>query len=1645
MKTEEAVVSNMSTLTEEGVMAVKNAACEKLLDQRVEEKMKSRRVSDHLNRFHVAMPKLRDDKERFPCTPQVVMEAGEKRKTEKDLKDENGGAGVYSASLKKKYILADESWKDDIIPEICDGHNVADFMDPDILNRLEELTSEEDRRKVEDDEEDEFEIEGEKLTEEQKKQLADIRKKKALLIQEHRLKKSNAQNRAAVPRKFNKDKKFTRERLGRDLSSLGLDPSSAMKRARSKSRGRKRERCDDVNDEQQSNKKLCLSRSRSVSRYPHEVLAGEGFKDSSQKIKALKIGNKSHRKRNKDARRGEADRVIPTLKPKYLFSGHMHISPSIVLFGLVICKLHRLANCAAKVLARSVGQRHTTSPLSGPPVSTGPGGMAHQLPKRILQEGADTQIDKINNTCRRTLLNAVKVALKDEYEEILKDPVFEPLLAIIENNLIYSGKIIYSFMCKQLRVSKLHELWFLFAKKPLRFSMKEFYVVTGLKYKEEPDVDFINWKNDKGFWSNALKISAKINLYTIRDELLKVCNEWSYVDRVRLVYLSIIQSFLMAKDWKVYIPQEYIRLVMDFEKLRMYPWGLRAYDELIASIFRAREDVHTKNSYVLDGFSYVFQIWIMEAIPDIGSMREVFTFVSSTGDFDVIDNTRFLREDEKKDERVGRIVELINAKQDWTHFDWEVESLPAYMDLSDSEQDEPADVAEELSVVAEEPTVIAGEPAVAAKRGECKLIDHGAESRKKQLLCQRAAEHNSGVPSEMKTFIEEEPTVIVGEPAVAAKRGERKLIDPGAESRKKQLLCQRAAKHNSGVPSEMKTFIEGLFTASFNSFKEVVQKDIHERFDNVANEVAQLKEQVSQIKGLSDTVGKGNASEILSPSATLGKDQGPSSHSTGPPAAKGKGKASANVDSRPVREDVQTDENEMIDFLKNLTKSSRCVDKGTQDTLQEAMGNFCQASHVKGFDPSQHLDGDEPADFATPLSSFKLADWRPPILKDVDSHEDRIHDPDYSLVFVPEELWAKLVDWTKTFKNWKGSGKVSYQDITSLESHFDKGEVFTFISSTGDFDVIDNTEFLREDEKRDERVGCIVELINAKQDWTHFDWEVESLPAHMDLPDSEQDEPADVAEEPSVVAKEPTVVAGEPTVAAKRGKRKLIDPGAESRKKQLLCQRAAEHNSGVPSEMKTFIEGLFTASFNSFKEVVQKDIHERFDNVANEVAQLKEQVSQIKGLSDTVGKGNASEIMSPSATLEKDQGPSSHSTGPPAAKGKGKASANVDPLLVRRSPRPVREGTQESLQEAMGNLSQASHVKGFDPSQHLDGDEPSDFATPLSSFKPADWRPPTVKDVDSHEDLIHDPDYSLVFVPEELWAKLVDWTKTFKELKIGPSMLTNELVSRVVGPSEWLLNKPADWRPPTLKDVDSHEDRIHDPDYSLVFVPEELWAKLVDWTKTFKELKIGPSMLINELVSRVVGPSKWLLNKKEKKKYKVTGLLQQYGIGELLAHGRTKLIWDLDVNRMYVLLNVGNHWISMCVNFVTRSIEIFDCEGLRHPSAVEPFAVLIPRIVKAVQSSKSQQYHVKQYTVSYASMPFLLNKSSSDCGVYALKHIECHLLGLDFSLVNDNNIHEARQKIAYDLWEAAIDHVLIERMAKFTPPMTISSALVELE
>lgn len=80
------------------------------------------------------------------------------------------------------------------------------------------------------------------------------------------------------------------------------------------------------------------------------------------------------------------------------------------------------------------------------------------------------------------------------------------------------------------------------------------------------------------------------------------------MDRLRLVYLCVIASLLLAMDEKVAI--SHIKLVMDCGMLRTYPWGLEAFDHLLDSIKNAREKLMRKT----------FWIWIMKDIPDFGDM-----------------------------------------------------------------------------------------------------------------------------------------------------------------------------------------------------------------------------------------------------------------------------------------------------------------------------------------------------------------------------------------------------------------------------------------------------------------------------------------------------------------------------------------------------------------------------------------------------------------------------------------------------------------------------------------------------------------------------------------------------------------------------------------------------------------------------------------------------------------------------------------------------------------------------------------------------------------------------------------------------------------------------------------------------------------
>ncbi|KAI4863905.1 nucleolar GTP-binding protein [Hypoxylon rubiginosum] len=324
----------LSCNTQEGVQEVKNAACERLLADRVSQKLKAGtsssgavggRLADVMTRIHVAQPMGGATRETY--IPEAVKlmrkydkDDSERRKLARDIEAENGGAGVYNVDLKADYILDNPEWKHDRIPEIYDGKNVYDFIDPEIEAKLQALEEEEERLEAEGYYDSDEEIDDAEEADIRVKAEI-IREKQSLIRNESRMKRMK--NRAALPRKAIKK---NLSQLDDALDQMGIDTEDLQLGARAISRGRSLTRSrlgtEDPNamDVDETPRDRLRSKSRARSQ-PATNRRDDGVQDELTRTKAERQAKLSQRKMNRMARQGEADRHIGATLPKHLFAG----------------------------------------------------------------------------------------------------------------------------------------------------------------------------------------------------------------------------------------------------------------------------------------------------------------------------------------------------------------------------------------------------------------------------------------------------------------------------------------------------------------------------------------------------------------------------------------------------------------------------------------------------------------------------------------------------------------------------------------------------------------------------------------------------------------------------------------------------------------------------------------------------------------------------------------------------------------------------------------------------------------------------------------------------------------------------------------------------------------------------------------------------------------------------------------------------------------------------------------------------------------------------------------------------------------------------------------------------------------------------
>jgi nucleolar GTP-binding protein len=287
----------MSNVSEEGVSQVKNEACEKLLAARVDSRVSGNKVESVMNRLQVVYPTARDGVTRDAFIPESVKRerevgaknvkksrkgyaptvddsddeaddtppesddemvgddgAGTRQKTARELMWENGGPGVWAPDYREQYDLKDPEWRFDAIPEILDGKNIMDYVDPEIDAKLNALEKEEEQLAAEseaaamgDDESD--------LDEEEEAAVEAIRERKKEFRMMSFVNKS--ENKPMMPRAIRgraKDKHdrgaLDSEEIRKKMNVYGVDTETMIESGRKRGRSHNRRRSREISDDE---------------------------------------------------------------------------------------------------------------------------------------------------------------------------------------------------------------------------------------------------------------------------------------------------------------------------------------------------------------------------------------------------------------------------------------------------------------------------------------------------------------------------------------------------------------------------------------------------------------------------------------------------------------------------------------------------------------------------------------------------------------------------------------------------------------------------------------------------------------------------------------------------------------------------------------------------------------------------------------------------------------------------------------------------------------------------------------------------------------------------------------------------------------------------------------------------------------------------------------------------------------------------------------------------------------------------------------------------------------------------------------------------------------------------------------------------
>lgn len=258
-----------------------------------------------------------------------------------------------------------------------------------------------------------------------------------------------------------------------------------------------------------------------------------------------------------------------------------------------------------------------------------------KLPKRLYATDCYPPLGRINAYSKpEYLLDLVEILEGTKELNYLRASCFGPLFQLPVRKCSFSGKLVHQMLCRGVYTRKKHELWFIFAGQPFRFSLREFAILTGLDCRPYSSPAAVlksqrECTKKHPYWNILIGedhpgVLIKDIVDWLRKDKMKPKKEkmddWR---RLRLALIVIVEGVLLCSSQPVRASLQVVEMVQHLESFEAFPWGRESF-LLTMRMVKVSQKVNSLSALIAKfnqshssthGFPLVFQLLMLKAIP----------------------------------------------------------------------------------------------------------------------------------------------------------------------------------------------------------------------------------------------------------------------------------------------------------------------------------------------------------------------------------------------------------------------------------------------------------------------------------------------------------------------------------------------------------------------------------------------------------------------------------------------------------------------------------------------------------------------------------------------------------------------------------------------------------------------------------------------------------------------------------------------------------------------------------------------------------------------------------------------------------------------------------------------------------------------